>query len=197
MKLFDSARLLLLMALVFSVGCAGTVKTRVNTFSTPAAGSDRGTLVVLPAREELGRSLEFAWYREKVEQVLSGLGYTPVADREAAEFVALLDYGVEAARSDRDTYVSGGWGFGRSRYYGSSVVVVDKLDRDEYLRRVALAIERKTPEAQRIYEVSGVSQGRCGILSVVFDEMLDAILQGFPVGNASVRTVSVRGDTRC
>lgn len=205
MKLSDKAlvlgksggRFLLILSVVFTAACASAVKTRVNTFSSPAAGQARGTLVVQPAREELKRSLEFAWYKEKLETSLRGLGYTPVAEAGEAEFVALLDYGVEAAPDDRDAYVTGGWGFGRSRYFGTSVMVVDEVDRDEFLRRVSLVIEHRRPEGERVYEVTGVSQGHCGVLSVVFDEMLSAMLQGFPGANASVKTLAVRGDTRC
>jgi hypothetical protein len=192
------ARFFLILSTLCVAACASTVKTRVNTFSAPAASAARGTLTVQPAREELKPSLEFALYREKVETALRALGYAPVADSAAAEFVAILDYGVDAApSSDRDAYVSGGWGYGRSRYYGSSVMIVNEVDRDEFLRHVSLMIERNQPEGERIYEVKGASEGQCGVLSVVFDEMLSAILQDFPSANATVKTVSVRGDTRC
>lgn len=190
----------LIIAALSLASCVSAVKTRVNTFSVPAASIGRGTLAILPADEELKRSLEFAWYREKVEAALRGLGYVPVADTAAAEFVALLDYGVEAAPSDRDAYVSGGWGFGRSRYYGgygTSVMVVDEVDREEFLRRVNLVIERNNADGERVYEVTGASQGHCGVMSAVFDEMLNAMLQGFPAANASIKTISVRGDTGC
>lgn len=183
------------VAILFLASCASTVKTRVNTFSAPSASLGGGTLVVQPAREELKRSLEFAWYREKVEAALRDLGYTPVV--EGADFVALLDYGVEAVPTDGDAYVSGGWGFGRSRYFGSSVMVVDKVEREEFMRHVSLVIERNRADGERIYEVKGSSQGHCGVLSVVFDEMLSALLQGFPSANATVKTISVRGDIRC
>jgi len=186
---------LTVITILFLAACASTVKTRVNTFSAPAASLGGGTLVVQPAREELKRSLEFAWYREKVEAALRDLGYTPVT--EGADFVALLDYGVEAVPNDSDAYVSGGWGFGRSRYFGSNVVVVDKVKREEFVRHVSLVIERNQAEGERIYEVKGSSQGHCGVLSVVFDEMLSALLQGFPSVNASVKTISVQGDIRC
>lgn len=190
-------RSLLVLSILFLTACASAVKTRVNTFSAPSTTLGVGTLVVKPAREELKRSLEFAWYREKVEASLRGLGYSPVADAEGAEFVALLDYGVEEVQADRDAYVTGGWGFGHSRYFGSSVVVVDEVDRDEFLRFVNLVIEHNRPEGEQVYEVKGASKGQCGVLSVVFDEMLVAMLQGFPSPNATVKTISVRGDTRC
>lgn len=193
----SSGKSLLLGVVLLTAACASVVSTRVNTFSAPADRLGRGTIIVQPAHPELKKSLEFAWYRGQVEQALKNLGYLLAEGPADAEYVALLDYGVEAIESDRDSYVTTGWGFGRSRYFGTNVVIVDDHERQEFVRHVHLAIERNVEEGERVYEVSGASEGRCGVLSVVFDEMLSAMLQGFPVTNASVKTISVRGDARC
>ncbi len=192
-----AGRVLLLTAVGLMSACASVVSTQVSTFSAPADRLQRGSIHVEPAQADLNRSLEFAWYRGQVETALAALGYKIAEDPAGAEFVALLDYGVEPIDSDRDSYISTGWGFGRARHFGTNVVIVDEHERQEFVRRIHLAIERNEPESERVYEVSGASEGRCGVLSVVFDEMLNAMLQGFPGGNASVKTISVRGDARC
>lgn len=182
-------------------GCSSVVSTQVSTFRSPnalAATGERGSVAVQAMHAELNRSLEFAWYRTQVETALAGLGYQVGVPAEAADYVARLDYGVEPAKADRSgPIVTTGMGWGRSRYFGTNLVVVDNNRRQEFIRHVQLVIERNSPEGERVYEVSGASQGRCGVMSVVFDEMLAAMLQGFPGENASVKTLRVKGDAHC
>lgn len=185
------------LLLVLLSACSSVVSTRVNTFRAPENLAPGGTIAVQAMHADLNRSLEFAWYRTQVEKVLADLGFQ-VVGADTAELLALLDYAVEPVESDRSgPLISTGWGMGRSRYFGTNVVIVDDQRRQEFVRHVQLVIERNQAEGTRLYEVTGASQGRCGVLSVVFDEMLTAMLQGFPVDNASVKTISVKGDARC
>ena len=200
MKMFctGSLRFGFLLATLTLAGCASVVSTQVSTFRTPAELGGRGSVAVQAMHAELNRSLEFAWYRTQVETALAELGYQVGESVDAADYIALLDYGVEPVESDRSgPFVTTGLGWGRSRYFGTNLVIVDNDRRQEFIRRVQLVIERNGPDAERVYEVSGASQGRCGVMSVVFDEMLTAMLQGFPVDNASVKTIQVKGDARC
>ncbi|MCR6651768.1 MAG: hypothetical protein NVV73_09895 [Cellvibrionaceae bacterium] len=185
------------LLLLLLSACSSVVSTRVNTFRAPEDLAARGTISVQAMHADLNRSLEFAWYRTQVEGALTDLGFQ-VVGTDNADLVALLDYAVEPVDSDRSgPLITTGWGMGRSRYFGTNVVIVDDQRRQEFIRHVQLVIERNQAEGTRVYEVSGASQGRCGVLSVVFDEMLTAMLQGFPGDNASVKTISVKGDARC
>ena len=187
-----------LVAILVLAGCASVVSTQVSTFRSAGEMGSRGSIAVQAMHEELNRSLEFAWYRTQVETALAELGYQVGAPADTADYIALLDYGVEPVEADRSgPFVTTGLGWGRSRYFGTNLVIVDDDRRQEFIRRVQLVIERNGPEGERVYEVSGASQGRCGVMSVVFDEMLTAMLQGFPVDNASVKTIQVKGDARC
>src|SRR5690606_39584107 len=62
---------------------------------------EQGSVTVQAMHAELNRSLEFAWYRTQVEKALAGLGYQIGAPGEEADYIALLDYGVEPAKADR------------------------------------------------------------------------------------------------
>lgn len=191
-------RVVVLIGLFALAGCASVVSTQVSTFRSPGELPNRGTVTVQAMHADLNRSLEFAWYRSQLEAALVQLGYEIAASTEAADYLALLDYGVEPAESDRaGPIVTTGLGWGRSRYFGTNLVLVDDNRRQEFIRRVQLVIERNGADGERMYEVSGASKGRCGVMSVVFDEMLTAMLQGFPVENASVKTIQVKGDARC
>ncbi len=200
MKRFRSGSLYigLLMLAAMLAGCSSVVSTQVSAFSNPAELHNRGSVVVQAMYPELNRSLEFGWYRTQVETALAALGYQVAKSTETADYRALLDYGVEPTKADRSSpFVTTGVGWGRSRYFGTNLVIVDNDRRQEFIRRTHLMIERNEPDGERVYEVSGVSQGRCGVMSVVFDEMLTAMLQGFPLENASVKTIRVKGDARC
>ena len=190
--------IIVLIGMILS-GCASVVNTQVSAFRTPGDLPLTGTIWVNPMQQELQRSLEFAWYKTQLESALSQLGYRIAIDLQSADFIALLDYSVEKAEADRSgTYFTTGWGFNRSRYYGGvNTVIVDDQRRQSFYRTVHLVIESNQPEAPRLYEVKGVSQGRCGVLSIVFDEMIAAMLQGYPIHNATVKTVQVKGDARC
>ena len=67
----------------------------------------------------------------------------------------------------------------------------------QYERYIRLVIAEKANEQKPLYEVRGVSRGRCGVLSVVFDEIFEAMLQDFPAASGSVKTIGVKGESKC
>lgn len=200
MSRFVLARLALMAALLMSVGCAGVVRTQINAFSADPAEFGSGTIVVKSLEPMESNTLEFAHYRARLEQLLTEQGYRVLPSGQTSDLVALLGYqvhetqGRERARTGYMTHYRTGYFF-RPHH---SLMVVDDGGRTEYLRRINLVIASGEDEqAQRLYEVTGISQGTCPVLSVVFDEMLEALFTDFPAPNGAVRTLRVRGDTRC
>lgn len=189
---------------VWLVGCTSTVYTKVNAFRAAEAEFGKGTVAVRAGNEDAEQSLEFAYYREQLEHALANLGYTPVARDQNPEYEAFLSFSVdEAEASERGLrtgailrsypyYGYGSYGFG-SRF---GVVVMDENEETQFLRRLGLVIAR-SGGGERVYEVKGVSRGECGVFSVVFDEMLQAVLKDFPAANGVVKDVGIKGDTRC
>lgn len=192
-----------LAGLMLLSGCASSVRTQLNTFMAPDTQFGQGSIAVQPADEKLRDSLEFGLYRGKVEARLQELGYS-IAAPETAEYIARLGYGVEDVKPRvRNPNVVFTTGFGS--YYrrgGVGFLLSDRPDyQDEYMRSVSLSITRTPQEAgaepRRVYEVTALSKGSCPIMSVVFDEMLAAIMQNFPGENGAVKTVTVRGNATC
>lgn len=187
-----------LLLLSLMLGACGTLATKVVTFSSAELTAPAGTIQVVAVNSEVEPSLEFAHYKDVLQRKLAELGYQPVAT-EDADYIALLDYDVSEVTEKRSS--------NQSRIYidseahvrrGSKTVVVvdDEIDM-EYDRIVKLIIAKNTPERPRLYEVTGVSDGDCKILSTVFDEMIEAMLREFPAPNGTVKTIWVKGDIRC
>lgn len=178
--------------------CTGVVSTQVSTFRSAQLSPNNGSVFVLPSNSALKPSLEFAFYRERSELALSALGYSIAKNIDSADNLAYLDFGVDQVEVDDHQlpvgYIAQGY-----RPYNSrvGVVVVDDGKETQFLRRVKLVLARNDVEQTHFYEVSGKSVGRCGVLSVVFDEMLEAMLQNYPAANASVKNIRVSGDTAC
>lgn len=191
---------LLVLALVLgaTTSCSHQVYTKINAFRADTADLGRGPVVVRAASSEAAESLEFAYYKGRIEAALARIGYEPVADVESALYQAVVSYGVEQTEAEDGGLRTGFVTPGYTHSYGArvGVMVIDDNRDIEYLRRLSLTISRLDPP-QRVYEVSGYSRGRCGVFSVVFDEMLEAIFKDFPAESGSVRTIGVRGESRC
>lgn len=181
-------------------GCASTVHTKVNAFRADSAQFGSGTVAVRAGDEASEQSLEFAYYRNQLKAALAELGYTPADPGDNPDYEAYLSFDVKQTSAHdgrpRAGLIAGGYPWYSS--YGSrfGVVVVDDVEETVFLRRVGLVLAR-TGSGERVYEVNGASQGQCGVLSVVFDEMLQALLKDFPAANGTVKDVAVQGDSRC
>lgn len=179
-------------------GCSQQVFTKVNAFKQESAEFGRGEVIVRAADPQSADSLEFAYYRGRIEAALAELGYVPVTDPASAEYETVVSFGVAESevedRGLRTGFISPGY----THSYGvrTGVMVIDDSRSLEYVRKLSLAISQLDPP-KRIYEVTGYSRGRCGVFSVVFDEMLEALLKDFPAESGSVRTIGVRGESRC
>lgn len=190
--------LILTLLLGATSACSHKVYTKINAFRADNTEFGRGPILVRAATQETGESLEFAYYKGRIEAALANLGYEPVSDAAAAQFQAVVSYGVEESEAEDRGLRTGFVTPGYTHSYGArvGVMVIDDNRDIEFVRRLSLTISRIDP-AQRLYEVTGFSRGRCGVFSVVFDEMLEAIFKDFPAESGSVRTIGVRGESRC
>lgn len=188
------------------VSCSSSVKTKVNTFRLDGVTLGQGTIKVIPSNDTQTSSLEYAFYSTHLAKVLQGLGYSLVASDAPSEFTAALHYSVNEVESGTGGLLHGLFYSNHKNHYTGlglrpSVVVVEEGDRRPVFERNFQLIIARTKlqgiEAQRVYEVTGVSRGRCGTLSVVFEEMLQAMVTQFPANNGSLNSVTVTGDTRC
>lgn len=190
------------LTLLIVSGCATQVTTRVNAFRAPGPLDKNAEIVVVAETAEQGKSLEFQHYKSKVETALSKQGYI-IAPESRAKYQAVLGYGVRRLEIQKDSGVQTGiitsGGRGRGGFgFGSSVVLLDdKSSAPVFERKVSLVISENNREAKRVYEVTGISEGNCGVLSEVFDDILAGVLHEFPATNGQLKIVKVPASSKC
>ncbi len=190
---------LIFLLLISLSACQSIVRTDVSTFRSSEVALPVGTILITGKDEKESTSLEFKYYRDKLAERLSGLGYTPVDTADAA-FKAVLSYGVLRQEKDEphSRVVIGGT-FGYYPYYPhSSILVSDFNDTEfEFVRDVSLSIESLSEKNIKVIEIKASSVGHCEHLTVVYDEILDAIFKDVLRPNGSVQKVRVEGEARC
>lgn len=191
----------LLLATLLLSACQSIVRTDVATFHKEDAVFDSGSVVVLPKDGVATSNLEFAFYKTKLEQHLSDMGLSPT-DSDDADFVARLGYSVSRQEQDKpNSRMLIGGHFGTPFRYGhSSIIMSDDLGAEfEYVREVSVVIERNGPEQdpEQLLAVNASSIGKCEHLTVVYDEMLEAIFRDIRRPNGSVENIKVKGEAAC
>ena len=198
-------RYLLIFLVCFITGCSTIVTSSISTFRNDELSLGKGTIWVTAESEELAETLEFRFYKTRLQEHLVKLGYS-VAERADAEYVAYLGYGVEILEEDpsRGTVVwNAGYGYGRPSRYGH-VIVTDTTDlRDLYVRHVEVRIDanqpvdEEAPYKNKLIQVKASSKGKCEHLSAVYDEILEAIFRNLDRTDGSIERVSVKGEAKC
>lgn len=215
-------RLLLVGLFALISGCAATVKTDINSFHTPDFSRGKVALAVIPADRQFENSLEFNHYRAKLEKRLEAQGFTIVASEKDARYLAMLGYHisdgeVEVTSSpvvgqvgyDPVSYASvihhadGSASYVRQTHWVPSFGIVGSTTQ-AYTRFTTLVTLDIVDNAQisdgepaKVFELKARSTGSCGIVSRIFDEMLEAIFSDFPGENNRVARVSVKADMSC
>ncbi|MFL0799991.1 MAG: hypothetical protein K6L80_06065 [Agarilytica sp.] len=198
--MFTASRYFLLaLSLISLSACQSIVRTDISTFRSSDTALPVGTILITGKDASESKSLEFRYYRNKLAERLAALGYTPV-DSADAKFKAVLSYGVLRQEKDEpQSRVIIGGTFGYYPFYPrGSILVSDLNDTEfEFVRDVSLSIESLGDEKSKVIEIKASSIGRCEHLTVVYDEILDAIFSDVLRPNGSVQKVRVEGTARC
>ena len=207
----------LAIGMIFIAGCQPFVRTHITTYHDSSATPLKGDIVIRAPKNFAGSTLEFSFYKKKLAQHFKTMGLNPV-DSEDAPFVAVLNYGVtrQEKESSNTKFLMGG-SYGFSRRSGTTIVIAnDDSGEFENVRQISLTIlrnqknelaqfqsaeaqssETQSSEPQEVLNISAISTGSCGHLSVVVDEMLDAIFQQLYRPDGSIKKVKVKGSSRC
>lgn len=191
--------------------CETVIRAKVETFRNSSNALPLGTVRIEPADASLDASLEFKHYRDKLAERLMQLGYD-VVEADNSEYIATLAYAVSRQEKDRPSsrvVVGGHFGY-YSHYPRGSIFITDFNAKEfEYVRDVSLSLSESIAPSQTeisntnsqvaktIIEMRATSVGHCEHLTVVYDEMLEAIFSNMSRSNGSIDTVKVKGELRC
>ena len=190
--------ILVVMSLLLAA-CQPAVRTDIATFRDEGLSLTPGSIVVVPDSDETAQSLEFRYFKDKLAARFQAAGLSP-EESDSTDYVARLGYSVSRQEKDQPNsrvYIGGHIGYHRYPHHGS-VLLSDVGDEFEYVRELTIAVERRASEAPlQIVQVKAASVGQCEHLTVVYDEMLDAIFSNLLRADGSVEKVTIKGDTRC
>ncbi len=191
----------LFLIIVVTAACQPYVRTHITTYQNSDATPLTGDIFIKPPEVFKGSALEFSFYKKKLAQRLRAIGLTPVED-SSAPYVAVMQYGVTRQEKENPSpHLFWGGHYGFSRRSGTTVIINDDSEEFENVRHLSLSIQHNTPaegkSAEELLNVSAQSTGSCGHLSVVIDEMLDAIFLELYRPDGSIKKVKVKGSARC
>jgi len=211
-----------IIGLLLLSGCARLVQTDVNSFLTPDFTAQGITIAVAPSEPKFENSLEFQHYRQKLEEQFRQQGFIISENSANSRYLAKLGYHINDGETKIESSpIAGHTGYdpvfyttvvrnedGSSSYvrsahwvptYGivgsqtrsytnfTTLVTIDIVDQQQIVEDVP----------SKVYEVKARSEGSCGIVSQIFDAMLEAIFSNFPGENNRVERVSIKTDMDC
>ena len=213
MKLLDKfasrfwLKLILAVIVLLNItNCATRVSSKVSTYRNDANILTPSLIVVKPEDSVAGDSLEFRFFKSKLEGKLVELGYQIAQSPDDAVYVAYLGYGVEQLESEQRggrVFISGGLGRAYRSGFGQVFVTNAGHVQDQYSRFITFRIDANRPTqeddiyAHKIVQVTATSEGNCELLAPVYDEMLEAIFQKIDRPNGSIQSVTVPGKAVC
>jgi len=198
----------LILSLILLSACS-TQQIKTNSTAFYAEGYiASGKIFVVASSQEKNNSLEFANYKNKFEKKLSTAGYTPVNNKNDAEYIAVIDYGINEGQtsiSSSPVYATGSYHFGRSFGVGASRVIGSSIDKiTVYSRLITLDIMKASSlesdafiENNKLYESRVKSLGTCADIAGVFDPLLSAMFDNFPGANGQTITTTAHYQGQC
>ena len=196
------------MSLLLS-GCASVIRSDVTAFNEwPANLTDKSFSFTHSA--EQNNNLEYRNYENLVSQQLLRLGFTQSANNATAELRVTLSYGV-TSRDVRvlepvaidpgfygSPYYGPGWGyrgfygpFNDPLWYAPPIVTQRELNFQVFTRHVNVSIAR-TADAQKLYDVTVVSEGKISSLPMVMPYLIRSAFSDFPGQSGVTRQVTLK-----
>lgn len=209
---------ILLLSITFITACSLVkISTTTTAFYAPEFVSS-GSIAIISADEEKSNSLEFAHYKQKIEDKLVLAGYSIATNSDTAKYIAIVSYGIDDGEksvistpifSSPNSLHGGRLAKSRYRYsmphYKQRIVGTSTSSITTYNRALALDIVeadelRNTndkKEVKKVYESRVKSIGECDVVAGVFNELLEAMFTNFPGENGQTITAKIPYTGQC
>jgi len=207
--------LLIISLLVLLQGCAGSrLHSSVESYSELPEILTGGTIHVIPMSPVDGSSLQWRTFRKKFEAGFVSKGFV-ISDIESATYVAAVAYGIDGGVTEENLVSTpvygqvgggntvthkddGGWVVGSSTVapaYGVVDTTVSFVKTTSFNRYIKIDITEKPKISgglrAKVYEGKLKSNGSCGMLIEVIDEMIESFFLKFPKESGKVTAAGV------
>lgn len=212
------------LALAILSGCGSRVETSVQSFAGNAPPQLGETIMVIPTLEQGRVSLEAQTWASLAESEFRKRGFVVLlADGPThPKLVAVIGMAIDAGRDVARPYTIPNFGvtgysggittgtvnrFGNTANYTANTTLIPQygitgytsgVSVDRVHRRVAMIRVFRVDQganAAPVFEVSGASEGSCGMLASVAPAIIEGMLQDFPKPGA--RRVQVQSQGGC
>ena len=180
------------------------VQSNVETFSDLPSDYKGKTIAVLPFDKEKFGSLEFNNYKSKLASHFREKGFTIVSPKAEPHYIAFLGYAIDQGRDVLTSYsipqygVTGYSGahttgtittYGRTGTYSGTTTLIPQYGitgyrSGTYMRRIftrSMAIKiLDVKQNKEVWSMQLSSSGKCGLMRLVFEPMLEAAFSKFP-----------------
>jgi hypothetical protein len=186
-------------------GCL--VKSNVAVFHNLPSAKSYGTIFFAAPNDKIGQTLEFKAHTGMLAQKMAPIGFRVVDNIEHADYLGVLSYNIDSGRQEIDFHSSPVYGTTTSyvggyavQSYGVTGHNAFTTTRDVYTRQVGLDlfdIRDNKEKPVKVFEARATSSGRCGAVTSVLPEMIEAILQDFPGTSGDSREIIISGPPDC
>ena len=206
---------LCLSLLLISACSSYSLKTNRTAFYNPTYYVS-GSIFVIATNPEQNNSLEFAYYKKKIEAKLAVIGYTIASNKNEADFMAMFTYGIDDGNtsiisspifaSSSDFYDDRGLRSPSQRYSMPSYRMVGTSTDSITTYNIAIALDiiQASPsntdskqDVKKVYESRVKSVSSCGAIVGVFDQLLQAMFNNFPGENGKTITAKIPYKEQC
>ena len=201
MKNFISMGLVLLFSLGLSA-CSNYISMD-STYFFQEDFPRQGRVLIVAAKADQDDSLEFNHYKSLISKQLIDQGYGIIEDKDQADLVALITYGIDTGQTVSSTQpiygYTGFYGF-RSRYSMPhyTVVGVSTNLSTQYTKAIAMdlldAQSIRDGKPKKLYQVRVKSRGECANLNQVFPAMLKGMFTSFPGESGKTDYIEVEAE---
>lgn len=175
--------------------------------------------MVLANTPERQQSLEFASYKKILENKFMQKGFNVTDNKEIADYVAVINYGIDEGTLVVHTYQVPQRGYiGMNNYpygyyrgynnglypyqpYGNMGYTTETVTSREYNRNLSIDIMDRPGFLQanpiKFYEGKAKSSGNCGSLPGVFEPLVEALFFDFPGINGKTQIISIPWEPKC
>lgn len=180
------------------VGYGTQFNVRASSFAVPDVSPENKTYYITSALQNVNDyDLQFLEFARYVENALSQKGYTRIENKEEADLLVRLAYGIGSPKTMTNTYTtSSGYSYPVGWMWFTVPPTTETVTETTYLRTLVLeAYDLKDPNRRsQIWKTTVQSEGSMSDLRIVLAYMIAASSEHFGTNTGKQLELTIPGD---